>query len=105
MAAITEVPEFGNTFSRKEVASIYCGGAGERDERFIVSLVAGYGPDDVGSPAEAALAALDLTRDEGSSGTHWFVFGRVTGQMHLFEQCEFEQGDDPNGDDPNGDDQ
>jgi hypothetical protein len=72
-----------------EIDSIYV----HPNERFVVSLIVGYGgpgQGEVRSPRRAAAAALDLTRDEGSNGTHWFVYDRKTGAMHLFEQDEFE---------------
>jgi hypothetical protein len=78
----------GNEFDRNEVESIYVG----RDERFVVSLIVGYAEerDGVETPAHAAAAALALTRDDGSSGTHWFVYDRQTGVLHVLEQSDFE---------------
>lgn len=81
----------GNDFTLNEVDSIYV----DSDERFVVSLIVGYSAPDHGvapkTPKEAAAAALALTRDEGSYGTHWFVYDRQTGKMHRFEQQEFEE--------------
>lgn len=78
----------GNDFDRNEVASIYA----HRNERFVVSLVVGYDPSegDVLTPKSAAASALELTRNDGSNGTVWFVYDRQTGQLHQFEQDEFE---------------
>ena len=63
------------------------------EDRYIVSLIVGYSVDDLSdqtrfedSPKGALAAAIDLTRDEGSPDTIWFVYDRVTGQMHEFEQ-------------------
>jgi hypothetical protein len=58
-----------------ETATVYVGD----DERFVVSLIAGYSEaDNVDSPVGAAAAALALTTDEGATGTHWFVSDRHT---------------------------
>lgn len=55
--------------------------------RFIVSLIVGYGPEDgVTSPEAALAAALELTRDLDSSSTQWYVHDRETGVLHLIEQ-------------------
>jgi hypothetical protein len=68
------VRELGNTY------------VGEKD-RFVVSLVVGYEESEgVSTPEEALASALDLTRDGGSWDTHWYVFDRQTGTLHLFEQ-------------------
>lgn len=60
------------------------------EDRFVVSLVAGYSPkrDGVKTPKDAVRAALELTRDDGASDTHWYVFDRKTGEMHMIEQGE-----------------
>ena len=73
------------------------------NDRFIVSMVVGYSDEDIRDNFEdgarprieamakvAASAALQLTRDEGSNGTRWFVFDRKNGQWFAFEQDEFE---------------
>ncbi len=71
-----------------EIDTIYVG----NEDRFIVSLIAGYGKEGlVKTPERAAAAALDLTRDSGSSGTHWYVYDRKTKRMHCFEQGEFDK--------------
>lgn len=71
-------------FSLGEVGSIYV----DRRDRFVVSLVVGYGRQDgVKTPIEALQAALELTTDEGSSGTHWFVHDRTKDVTTTFEQC------------------
>jgi hypothetical protein len=38
----------------------------------------------------AALAALELTRDAGSHGTHWYVYDRLTGTGRFVTQSEFD---------------
>jgi hypothetical protein len=86
-------------FTLNEIDSIYA----HAEDRFIVSLIVGYteedlfseqdaanGGENTATPREAARWALDLTRDEGASGTYWFVFDRKTGKMHTFEQHEFD---------------
>lgn len=86
-------------FSLAEVDTIYV----HDEDRFIVSLIVGYSEEDLGyrlvpgddpeslaTPKEAARWALDLTRDEGATGTHWFVFDRKTGRMYVFEQIDFD---------------
>lgn len=63
------------------------------EDRYVVSLIVGYGNGDgVASPEEAAAAALDLTRDLGSSDTVWFVYDRQTDNTHRLEQADFEEG-------------
>jgi hypothetical protein len=88
-----------------EVGTIY---VGDKD-RFIVSLVVGYDTETIReamgegfdrAPVEqkakvAAAAALELTSDEGSSGTYWFVYDRKTKRLFSFEQSEFEEIDIP----------
>lgn len=72
-------------------------------DRFVVSMVIGYSDDIVRDNFEdgarprvesmakvAASAALQLTRDEGSSDTVWYVYDRKTGRWFHFEQDEFE---------------
>lgn len=64
-------------------------------ERYVVTLVVGYDPDtetetEVGAK-EAALAALNLTRDEQARSTVWHVYDRRTRQTHRFDQSEFDQ--------------
>ena len=76
-----------NSVKGEEVRSIY---VGDRD-RFVVSLIVGYGDgDDVHDPKTAAAAALSLTNDGGQEGTIWHVYDRQTGEVHQFEQHEFE---------------
>lgn len=70
--------EIGNTYVRQ-------------NDRSIVSLIVGYGPhDDITTAEEAAAAALDLTRDEGARGTHWWIHDRQTRRTFMLEQSEFE---------------
>lgn len=88
-----------------EIDTIYV----EPKERFVVSLLVSYSTRDLKTstiPARsgwrkpktarefalaAAAAALDLTRDDGSSDTVWFVHDRHTKTTHQFEQNEFEE--------------
>lgn len=73
--------------------SIYVSSA----ERFVVSLIVGYGDEDletIGQDGDdpmmkAAAAALGLTTDEGSSGTMWHVHDSKTGIGRFFEQGDF----------------
>jgi hypothetical protein len=66
-------------------------------ERYVVTLVVGYDPDTTGGmvtePAEAARAALELTRDAQARSTVWHVFDRNTGHLHRLEQGEFDTDD------------
>lgn len=73
-------------FEPHEVGSIYVAPG----DRFVVSLIVGYG-EEVSTPEEAALAALELTRDTGSHGTGWHVFDRQEGVMHFLEQERFDR--------------
>lgn len=92
----------GGAFDAKEIATIYVDL--ERD-RYIVSLIVGYSDEDLArdggedegeiSARAAAAAALDLTRDDGSGDTTWFVYDRQTGETHEFEQSDFEREDVP----------
>ena len=68
-------------------------------DRFVVALVASYdverddlptGPDDDEGGRGAARYALDLTRDDGCSGTQWWVYDRHTGQGRVVEQSDFD---------------
>lgn len=77
-----------------EVQTIYV----DHSDRFIVSLVVGYDSQTLGfagKPIEeqakqAAAAALELTRDAGSSDTFWYVYDRATKRMFEFEQSDFQ---------------
>lgn len=83
-------------------------------DRFVVSMIVGYKTDDLkggmllgkreltrqprGSrdfSLLAGAAALDLLEDAGSADTVWFVYDRLTGTMHDFEQREFDTADMP----------
>ncbi len=78
-----------NDFTREEVDTIYV----DPTDRFIVSLIVGYGGDygdGVTTPQLAAAAALNLTNDMGANGTVWHVRDRKTGLTHRFEQGDFE---------------
>jgi hypothetical protein len=80
-----------------ELGSVYA----VNDGRYVVSLIVTYddskwsdrraGIENIHSPATAAAAALDLTRDTASRGTIWYVFDRLTQQMHTLAQGEFER--------------
>ncbi len=72
----------------EEIGNTYVG----PEDRFVVSLVVGYNQEDSGvrTAKQAARAALQLTLDEGSNDTHWYVFDRKTGVLSLFEQKEIE---------------
>ena len=73
--------------TNKETQTIYV----SPEDRYIVSFIVGYEQeDDLYSPRDAAHWALELTRDEGSGGTVWFVFDRKEQVMHRFEQREIE---------------
>lgn len=76
-------------FRLEELGNTYAG----PEDRFIVSLIVGY-RDDEGylpqTPAQAVAAALELTQDEGSSGTHWHCYDRKTKTLHLILQSEAE---------------
>jgi hypothetical protein len=66
-----------------EVRSTYLGAL----DRFVVSLIVGYGDDDgVQTPEEALSAAVRPTQDEDSRGTQWYVHDRHTGITQMFEQ-------------------
>lgn len=68
-------------------------------DRFVVALIVSYSEQELRdgslkvSTANAAYSALELTRDSGSYGTHWFVFDRKTGTGEVLEQGDFEDGD------------
>lgn len=74
----------------EEIGSTYAGG----DDRFVVSLVVGYGApadqDHVFTPQQAAYLALGLTQDYDCGDTNWYVYDRQTKHMHLLEQREFD---------------
>lgn len=60
------------------------------DSRYVVSLIVGYGDNDVISPEHAVASALELTRDGESGDTHWYVYDRWTKTLHLIEQRDAE---------------
>ena len=86
----TKFGRVDNTGGRvEEVETIYV----SPEDRYIVSLVVGYSEEEFSdqsrfpnTPLGAFGGALDLTRDEGSPDTTWFVYDRKTGEMHEFEQ-------------------
>lgn len=82
------------TYGLQETGTIYVAD----DDRFVVSLIAGYSltRGQVRSPAAAARAALHLTTEPGCHSTKWFVHDRLTERMHIFAQGDLdpECGDD-----------
>jgi hypothetical protein len=72
-------------FTRNEVTSRFV----RPSDRYVVSFIVGY-REQVDSPREAALAALDATRDLDADDTVWAVFDRVTGRFYEFPQRDFE---------------
>ncbi len=73
------------------------------EDRYVVMLAASYPAtgSDSGNPEfgmadarEAAYWALQLTRDAGSDGTHWYVLDRQTGEVHDYEQSDLARGDE-----------
>lgn len=78
----------GQTIGSAANSAPYVGDA----DRWIAMLVVGYednGLCEITSPADAAFAALDLTQDDGWTGTQWIVLDRHSGDVHRFEQEEF----------------
>lgn len=71
----------------QELGNTYVG----PDDRFVVSFIVGIRDTVAATPEEAAAQALDLTRDDGAWGTHFYVFDRQTQTLHLFEQHEFDE--------------
>ncbi len=59
-------------------------------DRFVVSLVVGFGPtDEVRTPKQAVAAALGLiTEDDGAPDTQWRCYDRRTNQMRIVQQRE-----------------
>jgi len=84
-------PEQRHNFTLAELGNTYV----DDTDRFIVSLIVGYGADSpaVKTPQQAVGAALELTTDEGSYDTHWYCFDRKDGSLHLIEQNQAEQPD------------
>lgn len=73
------------TLNPLELNSIY---VGDRD-RFVVSLIVGYGKEDrAKTPEQALYGALSLTTDENQDDTNWFVFDRKKGTGRFYEQHE-----------------
>ena len=78
------VPEF----QLAELGSTYA----DADDRFVVSLIVGYGEkDDVSTPQQAVGAALGLTTDDDSPDTQWYCFDRKTGILRMIEQREAQE--------------
>lgn len=69
-------------FSLHELGNTYA----DAQDRYVVSLIITYADADAASPEEAVAHALDLTRDDNSYDTHWYVFDRHTQTLHLIEQ-------------------
>jgi hypothetical protein len=76
----------------EELGNTYVG----PDDRFVVSFIVGIRDSVATTPEEAAAQALDLTRDDGAYGTHFYVFDRQTHTLHLLEQHEFDEEMRPN---------
>ena len=93
----------------KEYSSIY----DDRQDRYVVSLIVSYSEmalneeiqteydgldryvsNEPNKMKAALAAAIDLTRDEGSSDTQWYVFDRKTKQGRFIEQGEVWRRDD-----------
>lgn len=75
-------------FTIDEIDSVYV----ESNERFVVSLIVGYGATSplVTRAEQAAAAALALTTDESRADTRWYVYDRATKEMTRFEQGDLE---------------
>ncbi len=71
----------------EELGNTYVG----PEDRFVVSFIVGIRAAVATTPEEAAAQALDLTRDEGAYGTHFYVFDRKTRTLHQLEQHEFDE--------------
>jgi len=56
----------------------------------VVSLIVTYSDNEAHSPEDAVAKTLELTRDDGSSKTHWYVFDRQTQTLHLIQQGPIE---------------
>ncbi len=70
-----------------EIGNTYVGD----EDRFVVSLIVGYGREDGVTSAERAVAAaLDLTREVGAGDTQWHVYDRATGRSRIIEQSDAE---------------
>ena len=73
-------------FKLNELGNTYV----DADSRYVVSFMVGYSDTEADSPKEAVAHALDLTQDEESHHTHWYVYDRVTQILHLVEQGDVE---------------
>ena len=69
-------------FTLDELGNTYV----DSDSRYVVSLIVGYTDNDASSPENAVASAIDLTRDENSYSTHWWVYDRETKTSILIEQ-------------------
>lgn len=67
----------GDAFNRSEVSSVY---VSPRD-RYVVSFIVGYTPDQVDGPVQAAAAALEMLCGEDSKLANMVVFDRKTGEF------------------------
>lgn len=65
-----------------ETASSYAGW----NDRWIVSLIAGYDADAVSTAVGACAAARDLVVGPGRDGTRWFVHDRAAGSTVVIPQ-------------------
>ena len=66
----------GDAFNRLEVSSVYV----SPQDRFVVSFIVGYAPDQVDNAPVAAAAFMEMLCGEGSETTHLSVYDRATGQ-------------------------
>ncbi|MDW5593011.1 hypothetical protein VSS74_01590 [Conexibacter stalactiti] len=97
-ASISGVPHLywpPRGFTWTETASSYAGW----NDRFIVSLIVGYGPDEAATAEDACALARDLVVGDGSDGTRWFVHDRAKGTDLVVHQGELPHVPDgaPNG--------
>lgn len=78
------------SFKLEEVDSLYCG----KQDRYIVSLIAGYSEVDARDHKEAAKNLMTLVEDgKTDGGTGWYVFDRKTKTMHGMVQRNFQDYD------------
>jgi hypothetical protein len=84
------IPEGRAELTMEEIGNTYVG----PNDRFVVSLVVGYSPEDgVTSPLYALKAALELIGVEGYD-THWYVHDRENNITRQFEQHEAEDSEE-----------
>lgn len=71
-----------------ETASSYAGW----NDRWIVSLIVGYGAEEAKTAAAACESAHDLVVGAGSEGTRWYVHDRVDGSTVVIPQSRLATG-------------